>query len=249
MQLKGKRILITGANSGIGSSILELILKNQGALIALYHKNRNHIDQILSKNEVPQSSIQVIDVDLLDDNSINSGLSKIKQIETIDVFIHCVSLPLKMKNFSQLIWSDFQNHIDLQTKSFIQILQTLLPHMKQHKKGKIITILTSGVVGNPPNLMSDYIVAKYSLLGLCKSLAIELGSYGITVNSISPSLTNTPLTEKFPSKLKEILIQQIPMKRLNEPKDVASVALFLCSEYSNYISGENILVSGGSVLH
>jgi 3-oxoacyl-[acyl-carrier protein] reductase len=121
--------------------------------------------------------------------------------------------------------------------------------MKERKRGKIISILTSYTVGRPPNNISPYLVGKYSLLGLSKSLAVELGPYGITINCISPSMTNTPLIEKLPSKLKEITASQIPLGKLAEPKNVASVALFLCSDHADYISGENILVTGAQTMH
>ena len=121
--------------------------------------------------------------------------------------------------------------------------------MKEQKRGKIVSILTSYTVGSPPNRLSHYVTAKHSLLGLSKALAVELGPFGITFNSISPSMTNTPLIEHLPSKLKEITANQIPLKRLAEPHDIASVAVFLCSKNSDFINGENILVSGGHTMH
>ena len=122
--------------------------------------------------------------------------------------------------------------------------------MKKQKTGKIISVLTSYVVDKPPSGVSDYIVSKYSLLGLSKCMAAELGKFGIRVNSISPSIVNTSLIDKLPSKFKEITSSQIPLEnRFAEPIEVAGVALFLCTEYSNYITGENILVSGGYSMH
>ena len=122
-------------------------------------------------------------------------------------------------------------------------------NMKSKKVGKIISILTTYVVGSPPSKISDYIVGKYSLLGLTKCFAVELAPFGITVNSISPSMTDTPLIEDLPLKLKQITANQNPMKRLCEPHDVASAVLFFCSKHSNFITGENLIVSGGHTMH
>ena len=122
--------------------------------------------------------------------------------------------------------------------------------MKSKKSGKIISILSSYVVGKPPNGVVDYVVGKYSLLGLTKCMAVELGSFGIRVNSVSPSMVNTPLTEPLPRMLKETIKSQIPIEnRLAEPSEVAEVVLFLCTEGANYITGENILVTGGQTMH
>ena len=103
--------------------------------------------------------------------------------------------------------------------------------MKSKNHGKIISILTSYVVGKPPNLLADYVVAKHALLGMMKCMANELGPSGICVNSISPSMVDTPLTESLPKKLKEIYQSQVPLeKRLAKPIDVANIVQFLCSE-------------------
>jgi 3-oxoacyl-[acyl-carrier protein] reductase len=120
--------------------------------------------------------------------------------------------------------------------------------MKTKKYGKIVNILTAYTNGKPPTGISDYIVGKYSLLGLAKSLAVEVGKDGITVNCISPSMTETPLISHLPEKLKEFSASQVPIGRLAKPSDIASLALFLCSKQSDYISGENIMVSGGSIM-
>ena len=98
--------------------------------------------------------------------------------------------------------------------------------------------------------MSSYIIGKYSLLGLSKCLAVELGKFGISVNSISPSMTNTSLIKKFPTKFREISASQVPLKqKLAEPDDIASTIFFLCSKYSDYISGENLIISGAQTMH
>ena len=128
------------------------------------------------------------------------------------------------------------------------IRDRLIPLMKTKKRGKIVNILTAYANGKPPTGISDYIVGKYSLLGLAKSLAVEVGKDGITVNCISPSMTETSLISHLPEKLKEFSASQVPIGRLAKPSDIASLALFLCSKQSDYISGENIIVSGGSIM-
>lgn len=246
--LSNKRILITGANSGIGISISEILLQNNAKLVLFYHKDRTKIDTLL-ENKINKKSVDVYQVDLLNSSEIQKTLESILESDGIDGFIHSVTLPMENKNVLEKQWSDYQSNIELQTKSFLQIIQSLIPSMKIKNHGKIISILTSYTVGRPPTNISDYLVAKYALLGLSKSLAVELGSSGISVNCISPSMTNTPLIEKIPNKLKELTAAQVPMGRLAEPIDVASVALFLCSDHSNYITGENLLVSGGNTMH
>ena len=245
--LKGQRVLITGANGGIGKSICEILLQNNAKLVLFYHEKRTQIDKLLE--QYGNSSIETQQVDLLDNKKLENTMNSVIESDKIDAFIHSATLPIENKEIVNMSWENYQSHIDVQTRSFFHIVQSLIPHMKTKKQGKIISILTSYTVGRPPNNISPYLVGKYSLLALSKSLAVEVGRYGITVNCISPSMTNTPLIENLPSKLKEITASQTPLGRLAEPKDVASMALFLCSNYANYVSGENFLVAGGQTMH
>lgn len=233
----------------MGISICETFLQNNAKLVLLYHKDRTKIDKLLENNPNKKSAVDVYQVDLLNSNEIQKTMESVLRLGYVDGFVHSVTLPITNKSITEKQWSDYQSHIELQTKSFLQIVQSLIPSMKIKKHGKIVSILTSYTVGRPPSNMSDYIVAKYSLLALSKSLSVELGPFGITVNCISPSMTNTPLIEKLPLKLKELTAVQVPIGRLAEPVDVASTALFLCSKHSDYISGENLLVSGGNTMH
>jgi len=247
--LSNQRILVTGANGGIGKAICEALLQNNANLVLFYHDKKDGIDDLLEKYGHLQNHIQTHHVDLLESTNLETTLRTVLEHGKIDSFIHSVTVPTENKDILQMSWSDFQSHIDLQTKSYLQILQAIIPSMKELKHGKIVSILTSYTVGSPPNRLSDYVTAKYSLFGLSKALAVELGPYGITVNCVSPSMTDTPLIENLPSKLKEINASQTPLRRLASPLDVASVVMFLCSKGSAFINGENILVSGGQTMH
>ena len=248
--LSGKRILITGANGGIGYAISELLLKNNAKIDLIYHKNKQNIERLIRDNPDKLQDISIHQVDLTKDEELKDVLTTITSTNPADIFIHSPTYPTPHKSIMNMEWSEFQKHIELQSKAFFQITKSLFPNMKKQKMGRIISILTSYVVNEPPSGLSDYVVAKYSLLGLSKCMATELGKFGIRVNSISPSIVNTPLIDKLPSKFKEIVSSQIPLEnKFAEPSDVAGLALFLCTDYSNYISGENILLSGGYSMH
>ena len=245
----GQKFLITGANGGIGIELTKVFLKNNAKLILLYNENRDQIDNLLTKYPDYASSVEIYQINLLHEKDLQNLLKQITDSGHVDGFIHSVTLPTQNKTCLQLNWDDYQSNIDLQTKSFFQIVKSIAPSMKERKYGRIVNILTSYVVGRPPNNQSSYTVSKYSLLGLSKSLSVELGPYGITVNSVSPSMTNTNLIQKLPSKLKEIIGNNTPIGRLAEPNEITSSILFLCSKNSSYVSGENIVISAGETMH
>ena len=243
--LKNKRILITGANGTIGNSICRTFLKNNANLVLFYHKNSTNIEELKRENSKSKQEIESFQVDLSDINQIKKNMNEVLKTKSIDIFVHSVSLPLKIKKTIDCNWKEFEEHINLQTRSLFEISKAIIPGMKIKKNGKIVNILTSSIIGSPPNMLSSYVTAKHSSLGLSKSLAVELGPFGINVNCVSPSLIDDSLTSFMPSKLKEIIVSQTPMKRLAEPIDVANAVLFLCSNLSDFITGENIIVTGG----
>jgi len=104
------------------------------------------------------------------------------------------------------------------------------------------------VDGKIPGGLSDYVTAKYAMLGLTKSLAKELGKYNITVNAVSPGFIENNFTKMVPEKAKEIIIRETPVGRLAKEQDVVEAVLFLASEKSPFISGVNIQVAGGADL-
>ena len=113
--------------------------------------------------------------------------------------------------------------------------------------GRIINI--SSVVGSTGNPgQANYVASKAALNGLTKSLALEVANRGITVNSISPGFIDTSMTKKLNEKQREAILEKIPMGRMGLGEDVSSLALFLASEFSNYITGQNIHVNGGLFL-
>ena len=241
-----KHILITGSNGGIGFEVARLLAEQKAKLTLLYHENAQQLDNFTTSGQ----SLEIKKVNLVNGKEIDETISSILEDHPIDIFIHSPAHPIQHKDIMNTTWNDLQKQFDLQTRSFLQISKLIIPQMKSQKFGKIIPILTSYVVGKPPNGIADYVVGKYSLLGLAKCMAGELGSFGIRVNSVSPSMVNTPLTDPLPSKLKEITKSQIPLEnRLAEPTEVADVVLFLCGDGANYITGENILVTGGHTMH
>lgn len=247
--LKDKVILITGSSRGIGAATAQLLARNGATVIINYNKNTEKARSILRQVKGFSPSSVAIKADVSKKSEVQKMFNRIsKDFKKIDVVVNNASAPIRYRSFSDTRWKDFQNHLKVCLCGPLNVIQGVLPFMMQNNKGKIINILSSCTMSSPPAKLIDYVSGKYALLGFSKSLAVELGPYGITVNCISPGITETDMVSYLPKKLKEIIAYQTPLKRLAQPMDIAGVITLLCSDVSDYITGANIPVCGGNVM-
>ena len=238
-----KHILITGATGGIGKSIAKLLAKEDTFLYLQYHSN----EEAKKELETLPGKKKFFKVDLSKAEEILPFCNALEK-EKIDIFIHSPGAGIVNTEFVKKEWGEFEKHLTVQVQSFFTIVKMILPSMKEEKKGRIVAIATEYTQGRPPERLSDYVTAKYALVGLCKSLAGEIGKFGITVNCVSPGILETNLTKDIPRKFFEIVANQTPLKRIAAAEDVAQLVLFFCSEKAGFITGENVLVDGGYVM-
>ena len=238
-----KKILITGASGGIGSSIVDKFLKNNFKLILTSSSDltlnklkdkygSEHYYYILNFNDPINFEIilKKISDEHADLNVIvnNAGI-------TDDALI----LRMKLEQWNKVIQANLSSNFS--------IIKTLLPNMIKNKTGNIIGI--SSVVatsGNPGQV--NYVAAKSGMIGLYKSIALEVASRNINVNVISPGFIISPMTDKLNEKQKNIILEKIPMKRFGKPNEIADLVYFLSNDQSRYITGQNIHVNGGMLM-
>jgi len=238
-----KKILITGASGGIGSSIVDKFLKNKYTIILT-----SSSDTTLTKLKQKYGDSHhyyVLDFKNPDENNII--LKKIsEEHQDLNVIVNNAgitddSLLLRMKT------DQWNNVIQANLSSNFSIIKALLPNMIKNKSGKIIGI--SSVVatsGNPGQ--SNYVAAKSGMIGFYKSVALEVASRNINVNIVSPGFIISPMTEKLNDKQKNAILEKIPMKRFGESNEIAELVYFLSSDKSKYITGQNIHINGGMLM-
>jgi NAD(P)-dependent dehydrogenase (short-subunit alcohol dehydrogenase family) len=243
-------ILITGGTGGVGSSIVLVLKENRDDTLFVTYRNeeeKKHLEENCGGNKDDITNIKFLRCDLLDEYEIDSVMQKLTAENRIDIVIHCAVSDTIRNDILGKSWNEYSRHNDLQVKSLFLILKKVLPAMKENRHGKIITILSEYVYGKPPEKISDYITAKYALLGFSKCLASEFAKYGIFTNSISPGIMKTSLTASLPEKYFEIVESQTPTRKLTKTDDVADIVKFLCRTDSN-INGENFIVNGGYMM-
>ena len=140
--------------------------------------------------------------------------------------------------------ADWDSVIDTNLKGVFLCSQKASKYMMRNFRGKIVNVSSVvGATGNAGQL--NYVAAKSGVNGMTKTLAMELALRGITVNAVSPGFIQTDMTDKLSDKVKEDMLDRIPLKAFGKPEDVAETVLFLVSDKANYITGQNIHVNGG----
>ena len=240
INLKNKNVVLTGATGGIGNSILEKLVDAEANVVAT-GTNEEKLNLITNKYQ----SVKVEKFDISKHNEIENFINKIseKLENKIDILINNAgitsdNLSIRMKE------EEWKKVIDINLTSTFLISKNTIKKMLKNKNGKIINI--TSVVGHTGNIgQANYTASKAGLVAMSKSFALEYGKKNINVNCVSPGFISTEMTNKIDQKYKEILKARIPLDRFGEPKEVANTVLFLCSNLSDYITGETIHVNGG----
>ena len=241
--LKNEITLVTGASRGIGAGIAKLFGESGSYIIgtATTQEGADVITQRVN-NGVSKGEGVVLDVSNSED--VNRIIKEMKERDLLpsilinNAGISLESLLMRIKD------DDWKKIIDTNLSSAFYLCKAAGSGMMKNRKGRIINIGSVvgsiGAIGN-----AHYSASKAALLGFTKSLALEVGSRGITVNNIAPGYITTDMTKDIKSELSEALMNKIPMNRFGSPEDVAKVALFLASESGSYITGQTIHVNGG----
>jgi len=240
INLKNTNVVLTGATGGIGNSILANLVDAEANVVAT-GTNEEKLSTIKNKYQ----SVKVEKFDISEHKEIENFINKVtdKLGNKIDVLINNAgiasdNLSIKMKE------EEWKKVIDINLTSTFLLSKNVIKKMLKNKKGKIINI--TSVVGHTGNIgQANYTASKAGLVAMSKSFALEYGKKNININCVSPGFITTDMTNKIDENYKETLKSRIPMNRFGDPKDVANTVLFLCSNLSDYITGETIHVNGG----
>lgn len=246
--LEGRVALVTGASRGIGRAVARLYGQNGAKVWINYHKSQTAADALAREIVEGGGSCRTIQADVARGEDVTRMMEQVIAEDGLDILVNSAGPKILSAPFARLDWSDLATAYEQIVGSAFRVTQAALPALKV-RRGKIITILSSAALGRTAHNWLPYVASKSALLAMCKNLAQELGPDGITVNTISPSLVETDLVANVPDRMREMTISRTPLRRLATPEDVAGAALMLASPYAVFITGENLLVTGGEHMH
>ena len=241
--LNEKIVLVTGASRGIGQAIA-INLGEAGATVigtATSEEGAKNISKTFSNNSILGKGMKL---DVTDNNQITDLLKAVTdEFGSVDILVNNAGITrdnilVRMKE------EEWDEIINTNLSSVYKMSKAVLRGMMKKKAGRIISI--TSVVGSMGNSgQANYAAAKAGIMGFTKSLAREVGSRGITVNTVAPGFIQTDMTNALPDEQKKTLASQIPMARLGTVDEIAQTVLFLAGESGSYITAQTIHVNGG----
>ncbi|MGF1741664.1 3-oxoacyl-ACP reductase FabG [Vibrio profundum] len=240
MNLEGKIALVTGASRGIGRAIAELLVE-RGATVIGTATSENGAAAI---SEYLGDKGRGLALNVTDVESIESALKTINSdFGALDILVNNAgitrdNLLMRMKDDE---WTDI---MDTNLTSIFRLSKAVLRGMMKKRNGRIINV--GSVVGTMGNAgQANYAAAKAGVIGFTKSMAREVASRGVTVNTVAPGFIETDMTKALTDEQKAATLSQVPAGRLGDPREIASAVAFLASPEAAYITGETLHVNGG----
>ncbi|MAG18215.1 MAG: beta-ketoacyl-ACP reductase [Candidatus Diapherotrites archaeon] len=241
---KEKTCLVTGASGGIGKSIAIILAKENCNVIINYQNNEEKANQIVEEiNNLGRKAI-AIKANVSDPKEVEAMFKEsLKEFGKIDFLVNNAGIT-RDNLFLKMEENDWDAVINVNLKGTFNCTKAVLPLMISQGFGKIVNLTSiSGQLGNIGQ--TNYAASKAGVIGFTKSIAKEVALKGINVNAVAPGIINTKLQETIPEKVMQKFLNNIPMKKIGEPKDVAAAVKFLLSDEASYITGEVINVNGG----
>jgi 3-oxoacyl-[acyl-carrier protein] reductase len=245
----GKVAFVTGGSRGIGKGIVELFAQ-EGAKVALIDLSEEALSQ--TTNELREKGYQVYSkvANVVDTEQVEDAVKEVYEAYgSVDILVNNAGV-IRDNMLFKMSDSDWQTVMDVHLKGSFNAARAAQKYMVENKYGRIINISSTSALGNRGQ--ANYSAAKAGLQGFTKTLAIELGRYGITANSVAPGFIETEMTMETAARIGipfEQLIQasvsQIPVGRTGKPADIANAVAFFADEKSSFVSGQVLYVAGG----
>lgn len=246
-----KTVLVTGGTRGIGKAIVKEFASGNARVgkcnVAFTYKSCDECANEIVKDFEKETKILPIKTDASSFEGAVTAVEKvINEFGKLDFLVNNAGIT-KDNLLLRMSEDDFDQVLSINAKSVFNYTKACSKQFIKQRHGKIVNISSVvGLIGNPGQ--ANYAASKAAIIGFSKSIAKELSSRNINVNVIAPGFIETEMTGNLNDKQREVLLSNIPLKRMGKPEDIAKVVAFLCSDDANYITGQVITVDGGMVM-
>jgi 3-oxoacyl-[acyl-carrier protein] reductase len=247
--LAGRVALVTGSTTGLGKA-MAIALGRAGAKVAInFNNNAERAAKAFAEFKAAGCDGMLVRGDVSSESDVPRLVAEVAAaLGPVDILVLNATPDQPHKPIEEYEWAFYQQMLDFFVKSPVLLSKACLPHMKQQRWGRIINIGSEVVARGVPNFTA-YVAAKAGQNGFSRGLATEVAPWGITVNMIAPGWIPVERHENDPQEEKDGYRALIPANRWGEPQDLAGTVVFLASESSSFVTGQNLHVNGGMTVH
>ncbi len=242
-RFQGKTALVTGGAKGIGAATAKR-LAAEGATVVVAD-----FDADAAAETAQEIGGQAVRCDVTKRADVDAAVEAAAALGSLDILVTCAGI-IRDNLLFKMTDEDWDAVIDTHLKGTFYAVRAAQQHMVSQRSGKMVLISSTSALGNRGQ--TNYSTAKAGLQGMTKTLAIELGPYDINVNCVAPGFIATAMTQQTADrigvpfdKFMEAVSEQVPLKRVGQPEDVAGLIAYLCSDDASYVSGQVVYVRGG----
>jgi NAD(P)-dependent dehydrogenase (short-subunit alcohol dehydrogenase family) len=242
-EFNGKIVAVTGAAQGLGAAMAQRFLQDGAEGVALLDLNREGLQATVTRLDPAGTRTIAVLCNVADHRSVEEAFAQIgERFGRVDILINNAGITRDSMSHKMTV-EQFDPVVQVSLNGAFYCAQQVIGPMRERGWGRIISLSSLAAGGNIGQ--ANYSAAKAGIIGMTKTLALELAPNYITVNCIAPGLIKTEIIQSVPEKQMEAFLRSIPMHRVGEPEEVANLAAFLASDEAAYITGQCIKITGG----
>ena len=243
--LNGKYCIITGAGKGIGKAIAKRFLAEEAAGVAILEYDLASAEAAAKELDPTGERVIAIRCNVADSDMVKAAVEEVvAKFGRVDVLINNAGIT-KDRMFHKMSDDDWHSVINVNLNGVYNLCKYVIPLMREQESGAIVNLSSTSLMGNPGQ--SNYAATKAALQGFTRTMAKELGRKNVRMNCIAPGYIDTDMMRAVGEEILSRMIKGIPAQRLGDPDEIATLAVFLSTDDSSWVSGQTIFASGGAI--
>jgi len=241
--LAGKYAIVTGAGKGIGAAIVKRFLEEEAAGVAIFEWDLALAEKTAKELDPTGEKVKAFKCDVSNSDQVKEAVDgAVAAFGRIDILVNNAGVT-RDRIFHKMTDEEWHTVIDINLNGVYNMCKFVVPMMREQESGAIVNISSTSLQGNPGQ--ANYAATKAALQGFTRTLGKELGRKNVRVNCIAPGHIDTDMMRAIGEEKLNAAIARLPMQRLGDPDEIATVAAFLCTDDASWVTGQTIMVSGG----
>ncbi|MHC1791947.1 SDR family oxidoreductase [Solidesulfovibrio sp.] len=242
-------VIVTGASRGIGAAVAMALARTGHSVVVNCMSSMDQGAEVVEAIRSEGGAAMLYQADVRSPDQVAAMVgATLARLGPLDGVVHNASAPVNPVPMAELTWEQMKEHLDIQLQGAYNLFHSMIAPLAAQGAGLFLSIGSTFIDNTPPLQLAHYVAAKSALTAFTKCIAAEYGPKGIRAMCISPGMTQTTLIAGVPEKARMVAKMQAPLRRLGTPEDVSGLAAFLFSPGAAYLTGQNIRLSGGSIM-